>query len=253
MRDNLLDAVTAIDWAVAQLPMLNTRVETCRKTSPYARIEKLDVDGPRYCLLIGEREPLDRFIFAEAGAIINSLRSSLDLAAATCARAMGIKPDINTHFPFFQSRAHFLDAEVGLHSPKYKRWLSADDRSVIEAVKPYEGAGGNALLCALHHLDVVRKHERFIKAYPTWRSFGVRGGVARPMEGQSAVMEPLQRPINRNGESIVAYVPEHMAKGQPHVASEVVFNEPEILVRRLVCQALDEIACRCKHVIERFK
>jgi len=48
MRDNLLDAKACVDWAIAQLPVLNSRIESWLKASPYARIEKLDVDGPRY-------------------------------------------------------------------------------------------------------------------------------------------------------------------------------------------------------------
>jgi hypothetical protein len=79
MRDDLLDAQAAVDWAVAQIPLLQKRLTAWERDSTYVLMVEPDKD-PSYKLLAAyPQRPLDRMINAEAGAIINSIRSSLDM------------------------------------------------------------------------------------------------------------------------------------------------------------------------------
>ena len=50
-----------------------------------------------------EKEPIPLIINAEVGAIINSLRSGLDLVAAALAARNGMAPSDKTHFPVYRS------------------------------------------------------------------------------------------------------------------------------------------------------
>jgi hypothetical protein len=101
MRDDLLDAQSATDWAVAQIPILQQRFFAWQRTGPYKLVVEPDSD-PAYELLVAcQVRPVDPLISAEAGAIINSARSALDLLAAALATRNGIKPSTKRTFQSF--------------------------------------------------------------------------------------------------------------------------------------------------------
>lgn len=157
MRDDLLDAHAAVDWGKAQLPVLERR---CLSWNEHA-VELVVVDeylqsGQKAWVAL-EKTPLPAIINAEAGAIIGSLRSSLDLLAAALAKRNGVRPSEDTHFPIFGSLYDMIDPIYGLEC---KKWLSQAEISAIKALEPYRG--GNKLLWPLHHLNNVRKHERLV-------------------------------------------------------------------------------------------
>lgn len=157
MRDDLLDACAAVDWSKTQLPVLEKR---CLSWNEYA-VELAIVDeypqSGRKAWVAREKTPLPAIINAEAGAIIGSLRSSLDLLAAALAKRNGVRPSEDTHFPIFGSLYDMIDPIKGLER---KKWLSQAEISIIKALEPYRG--GNESLWPLHHLNNVRKHERLV-------------------------------------------------------------------------------------------
>src|SRR4051812_18383017 len=90
MTNDLSDAHEALDWSVAQIKVLSQRISTWNKSRPYEIVVEPDSD-PRYEIvkarLVGESAP--RVINAEAGAIINMIRSSLDMLFTTLADRSG--------------------------------------------------------------------------------------------------------------------------------------------------------------------
>ena len=119
--------------------------------------EQSDTDASKNMMVAREKIPFPLIIHAEAGAIINSLRSSLDILAASLARRNGVTPDHTTHFPILRSQNDFIDPLEGIEN---KKWLSQADKRIIKSLHPYKG--GNADLWSLHSLDIERKHERLI-------------------------------------------------------------------------------------------
>src|SRR5271165_4317698 len=157
MRDDLSDAYAAVDWAVSHLPIIEQAIKAWFDAPAY-----IVVDDPHpemgktlFKLEINRRMPPS--INAGAGAVINSIRSSLDLLAASLARRNGKSPNANRHFPIYRSVMCFIDP---LNVAERKKWLSESERKIIEGLKPY--GGGNDTLWSLHHLDIIRKHNRLV-------------------------------------------------------------------------------------------
>jgi hypothetical protein len=106
-------------------------------------------------------KPVPRIVSAETGAIIHSIRSSLDLLACTLAARNGYAASKRTYFPIWKTKADFDDPKSPVLE-KIKR-LSKTDQAVIKNLRPYPG--GNDLLCALHDLDIAQKHRRLLNTF----------------------------------------------------------------------------------------
>src|SRR6266478_4126248 len=161
---------------MAQIPVLRERFLSWHRLGPYEMIVEPHADSGYEVLIARRRFPLDPLIVGDAGAIINSTRSALDLLAAALAARNGVKPSHKTHFPIFRSEQEMIDPLEGIEG---KKWLSQSERASIKALQPYQG--GDKFLWPLHQLDILRKHERLIIVRPeisrAWiTSFpGVRG------------------------------------------------------------------------------
>ena|ERR1700719_2569492 len=79
MRDDLLDVYACIKWAVAQIDVLKGRLIVWDQIPPYRIVAEPDSEPGKKRLRLRDVIAPDPIINAEAGAIINSLRSSLDL------------------------------------------------------------------------------------------------------------------------------------------------------------------------------
>lgn len=111
MCGDLSDAKAAVDWAVTQLPILVKRIGAWRQNKPYAvRIDTVSDPGRKLYRLTGIRA-LDPIINAEAGVIIHSIRSSLDLLACTLAARNGFSESKRTYFPIWKTEADFFDPQ----------------------------------------------------------------------------------------------------------------------------------------------
>jgi hypothetical protein len=171
MRADLLEAHAAVEWAEAQLPVLEARIEVWRKDSPHGIAQKFDPQRGKDAVKIVLRKPLPLLINAETGAIINSIRSSLDLLVTALAERNGHMAPKDTYFPIYKSLARFDDPKDPTHE-KIAR-LSATDVAAIKALNPYPG--GNDSLVALHDLDVMRKHRRLVEASLDIQRWGITG------------------------------------------------------------------------------
>jgi hypothetical protein len=136
MQDDLLDAEAAIDWAVAQLPILEKRVIAWRRNKPYTVRIDVDSEPGKKLYRLSNIKPLVPIINAEAGAMIHSIRSSLDLLACALAARNGFPDSTSTYFPIWKSQDEFLTNRDPRPLKKIKR-LSQVCQDTIKSLKPY--------------------------------------------------------------------------------------------------------------------
>jgi hypothetical protein len=220
MRDDLLDAQASVDWAVAQIPLLQQSLIDWQRGYPYAISRERDPKSDGDIVVAIQQTPLPLTFNAWFGAIFNSLRSSLDLLAAALAARNGEKTNRHRHFPIFDSLHDMIDPVIGIDGPERKKWLSQSERAAIKSLNPYKG--GDATIWPLHQLDILRKHERLLSANPDVIN-SMMLGTARMKIGGAA---PLERIDNKTilhrlgrGEFFAA------SKGNTLLALEVTFNE----------------------------
>jgi hypothetical protein len=200
MRDDLLEPLACVDW---------TGDETWQ---------------------VSECEPFPLLIQAEAGAIINSLRSALDVLANKLAERNGHLGKKDVYFPVCGSSSDF----EGRGRKKIKR-LSAADQIIIESLQPYHGGDNCLLLFALHNMDNARKHRSLIKAASSAAGFGVYRFGLRPDIDKLMRSRPLDK----------GYV---LARGvadpdcQIQVRIEITLREAGVLTDKEAIGALRELA-----------
>lgn len=219
MRDDLLDASAAVDWAKAQLPVLQERINFWMANEPYSiRIDTNTEPGTKIYRLCNIK-PFDPIITAEAGAIIHSVRSSLDVLACTLATRNGFPGDKGTYFPIWKSESALLaDAGKG-PMEKIKRLAQVDKDIIVKDIKPYRG--GNDLLVTLHELDLTRKHRRLLEIYSFARGIGLTG-----FEGIE--IERIRWAKEWKGfkdEAILISTDAHAPDGNVHLGLNVAFRE----------------------------
>jgi hypothetical protein len=159
VRDDLLDAQACVDWAVSQLRLLSERIEAWTNDAPYRLVEEPRPETGQKLIKLSDVKPIPAIINAEVGAIINSLRSSLDVLVSILARRNGHPTSRGTEFPVCASEDKFF-CGPNAGRKKIKR-LSEADQEIIKSLKPWKN--GNGHLYALHELDNTRKHRRLVK------------------------------------------------------------------------------------------
>jgi hypothetical protein len=246
MRDDLLDAQAAVDWAVAQIPRLQSAFLEWQRGYPYRIVQEKDPEGGNDFAVAYQITPLPRELSPWVGAIINSIRSGLDLLAVALAIRNGKKPSSKTHFPFFASEQAMLDPWHGLES---KKWLSNSERATIKTLRPYKG--GDAILRTVHDLDIARKHERLIAVNAdvsgvlmlgNWSGWRVGGTKALQRLDNKTVLGRL-----RPGENL------NVSQGNTLLAVFIVFSEATFgLANEEVASTLKKFADRITEVIALF-
>jgi hypothetical protein len=124
MRDDLLDAKAAVDWAEAQIPILQERLMNWQRERPYEIVPEPDPADKNWEFLVAYLGiPLDPLIHGDVGAIINSARTALDILMSALLAGHGIKPNSKAHFPIRKARTDFLAAVTAkaAHSPAVTR------------------------------------------------------------------------------------------------------------------------------------
>src|SRR5580704_15128308 len=135
MRDDLLDVYACIKWAVAQIDVLKGRLIVWDQIPPYRIVAEPDSEPGKKRLRLRDVIAPDPIINAEAGAIINSLRSSLDLLVNRLAARNGYTGEEDGQFPISRCRDAFF---VGKHAGRKEiKRLSQDERSIIEDLEPW--------------------------------------------------------------------------------------------------------------------
>lgn len=77
MREDLKDAQAAVDWAIAQIPLMQQSLIDWQRRYPYDIVRKHDPKAARDVIVAIQRIPFPLTFNAWVGAIINSLRSSV--------------------------------------------------------------------------------------------------------------------------------------------------------------------------------
>jgi hypothetical protein len=250
MPDDLLDAQAAVDWAVAQIPLLQNGFLEWNK-DPYQIVKEPDPDGGGYLLVAQQRVPFPLVLNVWTGAIIGSLRSALDFTAATLAKRNGKKPSADTHFPIFESELDMIDPLTGIEREK---WLTKRERTAIKSFKPYRG--GNHAIWAIHKLNNLRKHERLISARPDVHGFLWTPGAKSGKAGMRIVgMRGMERAENKTilyrSNPTDDFDP---TEGDLKIAAFVSFNEMGVgLVDQEVATVLHHFAARVAEVVQLFR
>jgi hypothetical protein len=248
MRDDLLDAQAAVEWAVTQIELLQDGLLKWQQRRPYGVVTERDPKSGEYLLVAVEKIPLPLTMNAWVGAILNSLRSSLDLLAVALAARNGEKTNRYRHFPIFNSLHDMIDPFHGIEGVERKKWLSQSERAAIKRLKPYHG--GDGTIWPLHELDIVRKHERLISAKPGIDGVLLLGSARMTIFGTRAV-ERL------NDKTILARLPpsEYFSASEGNVfpAISVTFNESALgLADEDVLPTLRRFTNRVAEIIATF-
>ncbi len=180
---------------------------------------------------------------AEVGAMINSLRSSLDLLAAALALRNGPKPKTHTYFPISDTRRKFRDRIKVIENEK---WLSKAEITEIENLRPYRG--GDKLIWPLAKLDNLRKHDRLIHATFEISTFHmtmhIPHGVA---DGRRIDDKTILRRFPGNAPTFT------FTQGNSHITGDVTFDEPSLgLDKAQIISLLRDFAKRCTEIIKLF-
>ena len=243
MRDDLLAARASVDWAVAQLPAFQSRLDAWLKGNIDVVVKELPAPAPTDVILAREKESLPLAFQVEAGAYINTIRSSLDILAATLAQRHCPALVGDCYFPIVSSAEIFATERYKGH--KLIRSLPAAERATFESLKPYKG--GNHLLYALHLLDIVRKHRRLLTAE-------IHPAKLR-IEGSSSTFRPVvHKGWMRSGddETVIAFLAKGAPMPQIKLVMQVSINEPTYLEHQSITEALSEFANLANSIIARF-
>lgn len=240
MRDDLLDAYAAVDWAEAQIVRLGSQLSALRRGGLYELVTEKDAKPGYELVKFRKMADLPPVINVEVGAIINVIRSSLDILACTLAKRNGCIDPKDVYFPIVGGPAKFVRLKDG-RIEKIKR-LSGADQATIEGLKPYKG--GDDLLYTIHELDKMRKHRRLITVSCVLRNARVTSKVGIPVEylttpGELKDGTPLCRfPSNSNA--------------KPTVLFDITFDEAMYAKRESVQASLIFFASRAREIVALF-
>ena len=241
MQSDLAGAYAAVDWAISQIEILEQRINQWIKSRPYSTITEPDGDSAYDIIMArSQGKPLPLVINAEAGAIINMIRSSLDILAVTLAERNGHITPKDVYFPIASCVLDFIDPTHG--AIKKIARLSDADRRAIEKLKPYEG--GDDMLFSLHQLDIIRKHRKLV------------GTVMRPnvsvgwWGGEALEPKMLYRGELKDGTPLWRVARNSHATAQLRIL--VCFTETSYAIWRPVIWALQDFANRATEIIKLF-
>jgi hypothetical protein len=218
---------------------MQERIINWRRSKPYTVVIDPDTKLGEKLYRFRNIRPLDPIVHAEAGAIIHSIRSSLDVLACTLAARNGCQDSRSTYFPIGKSSADFLSKNF---MEKIKR-LSQVDRQVIIDLQPYPGGKGDTL-CRLHEMDLTRKHRRLLNTFVSPRGVFL-GGL------QKATYTVPGR-IEFDEEAVFITTPSTAPDGNPTVNLHVSFDEAGVPSNTDISQPIREFASAATAIINLF-
>jgi hypothetical protein len=236
MRDDLLHAQASIDWPVSQLPSFEKQLRMWLQDNIEISTRDPDPNVPNEVVVAIETTPFPLKFMVEAGAYINAIRSSLDILACALARRYRV-PDPDKHyFPIASSQTIF-ESLCGYKGSKFVQGLPQSERVKIKSLQPYEG--GNKTLCALHRLDIVRKHKRLISPAVLPNLVTVKAWGFQPAD----VFTPVPHWVPINGETILGHLKkDRVDDPKIEIAPYVAINEAGPFQRRGVIETIREFA-----------
>lgn len=221
--------------------MLQKQIEGWTDRHPYSFIAEDHPEMGKKLIKLRVDWKIPNLINAGVGAIIGSLRSSLDLLASALATRNGVQPNADCHFPLYASLQDFIDP---LNAAKRKKWLRESERIGLERLRPYRG--GDDQLFALHHLDITRKHMRLIKVDSALAMVSV--SAAARAQGLEF---PAQWPGFKDG-AVVAWTNINATECDFQITHNIAFSESDTALRGPVLPALRDLAKLAWFVVSNF-
>jgi hypothetical protein len=246
MRDDLLHAKASVDWAASNFPSFELRLNIWAKGNVDVIIKELPPDTPNDVVVAIEKEPIPLAFQVECGAYINAIRSSLDILASALAERHCQELTNDAYFPVAASADVFASGK-GFKGSKFIKALPAQERDIIESLKPYKG--GNKLLYALHQLDIVRKHVRLLSAIMQPARLSIFG-VPGVMQHFTAVSLGWVRSFE--DETVLGLFTKGIPKPQFEFTPQICLNETSYLPGRDIVAALREFAGTANAIIRLF-
>lgn len=240
MRSDLRGSWNAVRWADAHIQVLQERFVSWQRGAPYELVMERDLHDADWEFLVAYlRQPLDPLIVGDIGAIINSVRTGLDLLMSALLVGNGEIPNSKAHFPIRKSPADFQTAVDAL---EMKHWINAAEAAAIKRTKAY--LGGDHFLYPLHQLDIVRKHERLLLVAPS-----IQAAQITVLGGASYAMHKAF-----DDKTILYRLPARQFRpnaGNTVVAAEIFFNEPTLLqTKQPATGVLRNFVARVRALIE---
>lgn len=159
MLEDLRHAQASVDWAVANFPSLQNRLNAWVQSNLKVIIEDGDSQQNYDLLIVRQEAELPLAFNVEVGAYINAIRSSLDILATALCRRFGVRRAENAYFPVARSEVAFRNRDYKGH--EFIEGLPAREKAIfVEYIQPYPG--GNDLLVLLHKIDIERKHRNLL-------------------------------------------------------------------------------------------
>ena len=241
MRDDLREAWDVVRWAETHIPVLQERFISWQGRGAYELVMEPDPDDLDWEFLVAYPKEVDSLILGDIGAVINSIRTSLDILMFAVLARHRPKPNGKTHFPIYATDTQFLDAVNVLEA---NQRISSVEAAAIKKTKAYRG--GDKLLYPLHQLDILRKHIRFLEVEPVINSAHVTVLDSHLYVHHSTL----------DDKTILYRFPARRfrpAKGNTSVAAEIFFNEPALLqTKQPAIHVLRNFGFRVRALIEDF-
>jgi hypothetical protein len=245
MRDDLLEAEASVQWAEAQMGMVQAAFLEWQRSNPYKIVPERDAETGHDLAVAIRRVTFPLTVTAGVGSVINSCRTSLDLLAATLARRNGVKPTSKHHFPVRKLEGEFVNIMQDIEG---KGWLTAPEIQKIKALKPYKG--GDDAIWPMHALDILRKHERLVSASADIRAFQMLGSRNVAVGGESIIKRLEDKTV------LCRMPPEEVRRlthGNTLLVVDILLNESAIgLTDEPARPTLSRFARRAREVIALF-
>ena len=242
MRDDLLEARNALRWAETHIPELQQRFIAWQRLYPYELVMEPDPKDVQWEFMVAYlRAPLDPLIIGDVGAILNSMRTALDILMFAVLARHRKKPKGKTHFPICSRAADFLAAVNMLES---KKRIVAIEATAIKNTQAYRG--GDPSLYAIHQLDILRKHTRLLVIEPSIEAVQIfiqnsASYIHRRVMDDKTILYRL--PYGR-------FRP---TEGNTLAAAQIFLNEPALLTaKQPTMDVLRTFAARVRRLIEEF-
>lgn len=244
MKTDLLDAADSVRWIISKLPAFEHELVMWCKINFDVVVRELPNNTPNDIVVAIEKEPLPSRFSIEAGAYINTLRSSLDMVAVAVGKRHKVLFPDDIYFPVANSATDFLSGNY--KGSKFVKGLPRADRELIETFRPYKG--GNNLLFALHQMDIVRKHRRLLRARidPVTVTIRVRGAGRKFIPVSTGLMRTAY------DETVLGLITKGAEKPQLKFAGHVIVDETFLAVPHPVIGALYEFADLANTIIMAF-
>lgn len=156
MAADLDEMFERLEWCRSECECIQREFDKFSESRPYSisELSNFALARPTKQIIVTATKQLPKGISIRIGTTTNEIRSILDALASALAVRNG-KTANGVHFPIAKDENDFdTDARI---KDKIRK-ISLADQAIIRSLKPWPQ--GNDLLCALHQLDVTRKHTR---------------------------------------------------------------------------------------------